>query len=121
MSHPSDDPDPMGHDRPSPPHLSDAEEQGAALHQLHTRPTDYDHDILHGKAQHILEKVKGTDEPIFILRARDLLSVPTILKYLELYGEFMPRTVDFEASVVNAVEGFRQWQQDNPDKVRWPD
>lgn len=105
--------DPTGHPRPEAPQFKTWEGKQIAI--------DYDHEALQGKAQHILEKVSGSDEPIFILRAKDLLSVPTIVKYLNLYGEFMPSDVTFEASVVNTIEGFKQWQKDNPDKVRWPD
>ena len=56
------------------------------------------------------------DEPVFIIRAKDVISVAV----LEFYRGMCSDTN--HADVVDGrVEQFRDWQQSNPDLVKIPD
>jgi len=68
------------------------------------------------------------EEPIFILRAQDALSVPTIQRYAN-FAAAVEATVDrpepFSQEWLNnkdkVIEDFASWQHANPDKVKLPD
>jgi len=73
-----------------------------------------------GKAGEILRKVVGTDEPIAIFRARDLLSIFALQAYaeaLEKYGAHYDQQESW--SVVR--DDFRLWQNAHTSRVRLPD
>lgn len=60
-----------------------------------------------------------TDEPVFILRGQDRLSVETLSDYcrsLELHGIMSVRIRAKEA-----LQQFRDWQEANPGRVNYPD
>lgn len=74
------------------------------------------------------------DEPLFILRAQDRLSTPTIALYeclyaeaqASLYGESGVSTRSeavstFDDHLMAVVSNFRRWQLKNADKVKMPD
>lgn len=77
--------------------------------------------FLHGKAGKILEAVRGTDEPVFIFRAKDMLSVQVINFYAKLVEEYQGDDAEMGESVQHALMDFRNWQKANTDKVRLPD
>ena len=64
-----------------------------------------------------------TGEPIFVLRAQDKLSVRTINQWLILAGPGGIEDVN-NRKFLQAMEDYRQfkeWQKNNPDKVKIPD
>ena len=64
------------------------------------------------------------DEPIFILRAQDMLSIPTIARYdvaaREIAEHERPGKEWFESLEAHQAE-FAKWQAENLDKVKIPD
>lgn len=60
------------------------------------------------------------DEPVFILRAQDILTPDMVLRYGEgCRAAGSPDThVD---AVLNARQALMQWQEDNPDAVKVAD
>jgi hypothetical protein len=66
------------------------------------------------------------NEPIFILRAQDRLSVATIVEYRRFYTQRMlldhqvPEE-QFVANLDEVISDFIDWQQRNPGFVKLPD
>ena len=73
------------------------------------------------KEQKILTQCHETGEPIFIFRAKDFFSIQVLQFYLHLVEEFGPDNLDFQQSIVEGVNNFRDWQRENMAKVRYPD
>lgn len=74
--------------------------------------------IITGKAAELVAKLHP-DEPIFIFRAQDILSVMVLSHYamlLEQYGD-----LEMIESVVKWRNQFQQWQRANPGLVKMPD
>jgi len=72
------------------------------------------------RAFQIIENVLGTDEPIFVLRAKDRLSTMALEAYLAIATD--NDTSDrFQLSIISQIQTFRQWQQVHPDKMKTPD
>lgn len=74
-----------------------------------------------GKAAKILAECASTDEPIFVLRGKDIFSVLGIAGYLDFLEKYSPDDHDLMAELVDQVAEFKQWQKNNMDKVRYPD
>ena len=71
------------------------------------------------KAHRILDSV-DPDEPIFVLRAKDVLSILTLKHYQGLIESYAPHEAQSEA-MNQTLRAFREWQSQNPTKVRLPD
>lgn len=64
----------------------------------------------------------GEDEPIFILRARDMYAAEAIRAYAEICQEAEPPTQPRHlAAIENARARFEKWQEQNPELVKQPD
>jgi len=72
-----------------------------------------------GKAGEILGHLHE-DEPIFVFRAQDILSVMVLSHYSKLLEDFQ-QDGDQLTSVIDAANDFRTWQKANPGKVKLPD
>lgn len=62
----------------------------------------------------------GADEPVFVIRAKDVASAGAI----EAYGEVAfacGASESFAVSVGNRADEFRAWQAENQDSVKVPD
>lgn len=75
--------------------------------------------LLSGKAGQILQHL-GRDEPVFIFRAKDILSTMVIMHYLTLVTSYNPDNFLIE-SITETLNEFRRWQQENPSEVKLPD
>lgn len=75
---------------------------------------------IEGKAGEILAHLEP-GEPIFVLRARDILSTMTIRHYASLIEDYVFMGGDQLKSVVKAANAFAEWQRQNPGKVHLPD
>lgn len=65
-----------------------------------------------------------SDEPIFILRAQDKFSVPTIYRYKDIAHNGTPIGDESEKWVAELelfITDFVIWQRNNRDKVKVPD
>lgn len=64
------------------------------------------------------------DEPVFVLRAQDVFSIPTIMRYKLFIGQI---TTDerpphsFIEGIEQVMTTFRDWQNANESKVKVPD
>jgi len=72
-----------------------------------------------GKAGEILQHLHK-DEPVFIFRAQDLLSIFALEEYARVIEKYTPHGPQLE-SIVEAKNQFRAWQIANPSKVKLPD
>ena len=59
------------------------------------------------------------DEPTFIFRAKDRLSVKTLLAYYR-FCTMDNCTVEQLESLENMINEFKTWQKNNPDKMKQP-
>jgi hypothetical protein len=57
--------------------------------------------------------------PVFVLKAQDELAIPTILFYMRSLEKF--GLMDQSAEVSKALDEFKEWEQENPDKMKMPD
>ena len=72
------------------------------------------------KDKEIIKAVEGTDEPIFVIRAQDELSLDLLNHYAYMCGA---NGVDdeFIDAIDERIVEFEEWQDANPDKVKLPD
>lgn len=80
-----------------------------------------------------VEKLDGTpipaDEPVFVLRAKDVLAVNVLRAYLISYrsakdtssGFFPSPESLFDSEISEIIEMFIAFANDNPDKMKLPD
>ena len=72
------------------------------------------------KDKKIIEDSEAQGIPIFVLTAKDFISVSTICAYLDFCrAEQCPS--EHISEIVARIHDFRDWQKDNPDKVKLPD
>jgi hypothetical protein len=72
-----------------------------------------------GKAKDILTHLHD-GEPVFVFRAKDILSTFALDEYAKFVEKFSPASPQL-VSIVDATNDFRAWQRANPDKVKLPD
>lgn len=78
-------------------------------------------DQTHDKTQKILDQVRESGEPIFVLRATDILAPMVVANYLELIEKYTPREHAFHGQVGEIHDQMLDWQRANGDKVGYPD
>jgi hypothetical protein len=66
-----------------------------------------------------IDQIVRPDEPVFIIRAQDAISIAAIVAYAAHARNVGARDVAMEAQDV-ALQ-FQAWQFDNPEKVKVPD
>jgi hypothetical protein len=76
---------------------------------------------VNGKAAKILREASETGEPVFVFRAKDLLSTLAVTEYLGYLEKFLPNYHEMHESVHNQLEAIRDWQREHPHEVRLPD
>ena len=59
-------------------------------------------------------------EPFFVLRAQDKSAVPKIEAWLRENGERRLESTH-AAETVALINEMKAWQEDHPDRVKWPD
>lgn len=75
--------------------------------------------MVSGKAGEILGHLHP-EEPIFVFRAQDILSVMVLSHYARLVEEYQQHGYQLE-SIIDAANDFRKWQRENPGLVKLPD
>ena len=73
------------------------------------------------KDEAIIEACRDTDEPIFVLRGKDILSASIIAQYREQFRKHGPENQQFLDQVTVRLNDFQEWQNHNIGKVRYPD
>lgn len=68
----------------------------------------------------ILKKALDNEEPVFVLRAKDALSLCAISAYLHSAAIVIQDEEQFEELEIIYKE-FRLWKSENQDKVKLPD
>lgn len=74
-----------------------------------------------GKTGRIVRECLVNQEPFFVLRAKDLFSVMAVRNYLKLVEEYGPYDPEFDEGVMECIQQMREWQQNNPGQVKYPD
>lgn len=90
-----------------------ARKQREAAEQAAAKPA------LIGKDADILRHLEP-GEPVFIFRAKDILSIMALDAYAGMVEKFSPHS-DHLAAIVDRMKDFRDWQHANPSKVKLPD
>lgn len=75
----------------------------------------------HNKTGRILEACRASGEPIFVLRAKDILSNMVIAEYLEKVDKYTPTNHKLQGQVAEILDQFLEWQKSNMNQVRYPD
>lgn len=73
------------------------------------------------KDQSIIDAVADTDEPIFVLRGKDILAASIIAQYHTQFQKHGPDNSAFLTQVSNRLKEFQDWQNANTNRVRYPD
>lgn len=78
---------------------------------------------MRGKAGKIVREIEesGSDEPIFVLRAKDIFTPMVLTKYLELVEQFGPNNYEFAEQITDCLRTIKDWQHHHTDRVRYPD
>jgi len=69
----------------------------------------------------ILEKASAADEPVFVLRAQDILSIPVLDQYIHKYEKARHIDPIFHRDLVKIKEQFIIWQNNNRTRLKLPD
>ena len=72
-----------------------------------------------GKAGQILQHLHD-GEPVFILRAQDILATMSLKHYLTLVEMYNPGSIQVE-QVTHMINDFLAWQRANPSFIKLPD
>jgi len=73
------------------------------------------------KAAQIIGDCAISGEPVFIFRAKDIFSIMVIQDYLDRVDKYGNNTGELQEGIVQALQDFRDWQQKNTDRIRFPD
>ncbi len=87
--------------------------------QLHLFDPD-DIDIV-SRSERMAQECIEAGEPFFVLRAKDMFSVMAVHNYAKLVEEYGPLDVEFHGAVTDSAQEMREWQQANPQRVKYPD
>lgn len=90
-----------------------------AEHRARQRAQQLEIPGISGKAGEILSHLIE-DEPIFVFRAKDLLSTFALDEYAKMVEKFNPDSPQL-VSIVDATNDFREWQRNHPGLVHLPD
>lgn len=77
--------------------------------------------MLSERDQKILNETSQTDEPIFIFRAKDILSMFPLKEYERRVEDYAGDDHEFQLHVATRIAEFRDWQRNNADKIKLPD
>lgn len=69
----------------------------------------------------ILQETEDTDEPIFIFRAKDILSLFPLNKYERVVEQFGPSDHEMQMGIRARISEFKDWQHANVGRVKYPD
>lgn len=83
-------------------------------------PTSRPQARLSGKAGGILQTLLP-DEPVFIIRGKDILALMAIHHYTSLIEMYTPYDQDQLQGMAAVAERFRQWQRAHPESIKLPD
>lgn len=59
------------------------------------------------------------DEPLFILRARDVNAIPTLRQYFQIASR--NSASQHVRAITEAIERFQTFKESNPDRIKVPD
>lgn len=80
----------------------------------------YTHEHTSKSAHRMIDKAFANDEPVFVIRAKDIHSTRALAAYLQSLrgGGSPPETLE---DVERIFRAFRTWQTDHSEQVRYPD
>ena len=76
--------------------------------------------MLPKKTKKIIDEVTKTDEPIFIIRANDKISIEILFSYLAKAAK-AECDKEFLEDILNVIQNFQSYQQVNKNKIKLPD
>lgn len=68
----------------------------------------------------VLQKALAKNEPVFVLRAQDAISLSAIAAYMHSAALVIDSEEQYE-ELESIYKRFREWQSKNQDKVKLPD
>lgn len=69
----------------------------------------------------IVQSAFDNGEPVFVLRAKDIFSLPVIGEYLNRVRQYGPTNPSYEKDIEHIFQAFRTWQEMHLGQVRYPD
>ncbi len=82
--------------------------------------------MLHGRKDYN-DRIQDTshiipeNEPVFLLRAQDSISLHVLMYYLELLGDMQDPDTDMVQAVHAQIERFARWERVHHDRMKCPD
>jgi len=77
--------------------------------------------IMKKNPQNILDYAEIINEPVFVIRAQDILSVPILDQYIHKYEKAGKIDPLFHRDLVKIKESFIRWQAENRTRLKLPD
>ena len=68
----------------------------------------------------IIEAAEANDEPVFVLRAKDKLSIEALTAYIK-FAKMDEVEEDFLQELCAIKLHFHAWQKQNPHRIKYPD
>lgn len=75
---------------------------------------------MRGKDNRIINVVRDTGEPVFIIRAQDMLSSFILAEYERLVEQYSPYG-EMAEEIAEIRREFKEWQRANASSVKFPD
>ena len=69
----------------------------------------------------ILFDATQTDEPIFIFRAKDIISMFALKEYERVVEMYQGDDHEFLQHVSTRIAEFKDWQREHPEEIKLPD
>ena len=77
--------------------------------------------MLSERDKKILFETRNTDEPIFIFRAKDILSIFPLKEYERRVEDYAGDDHEFQQHIATRIAEFKDWQRANPEQIKLPD
>jgi hypothetical protein len=90
------------------------------LHNRIKKLIDFKYSNLNDRQNKILEDSQRDSIPVFILTAKDVLSLPVLRDYLEICKKFRC-SEEFVDQLTKVLEDYMGWREDYPSQVKLPD
>lgn len=72
-------------------------------------------------AQQLVTSALDNDEPVFVLRAKDIFSLPALQYYKLQVERYGPTNHGFQIDIENIMDAFSKWRTANAEQVKYPD
>jgi hypothetical protein len=73
------------------------------------------------KGRRIVDECENSGEPYFVVRAKDVLSIMTLVEYQRLIDTYRPSNHVMGQQISEIRAQFAKWMDENPEQVHLPD